>query len=79
DVMEDLIEKKTLTKYYWKARYPYSRKDDGSISLQNDGIEGIPEQAIGYTEFGSDSINDFSAKNQKNLFTITISLEGLTK
>ncbi|MDO4642114.1 MAG: hypothetical protein Q4A84_10535, partial [Neisseria sp.] len=60
DVMEDLIEKKTLTKYYWKARYPFP------VTSQTD-----------YTDFGSKLISDFSATNQKNLFTITVSLEEI--
>ncbi|MDO4641718.1 MAG: hypothetical protein Q4A84_08495 [Neisseria sp.] len=60
DLMEHLTEKKALTKYYLKDRYPFP------ITRQYD-----------YTDFGSGSIDDFSAKNQKNLFTITVSLEEI--
>ena len=62
DVMANLMEKKILTKYYWKARYPHTKRNDGSLVVE-------------HTEFGSDSINDFSPENQKNLFTITVTLE----
>ena len=75
DVMEDLIAKKTLTKYYWKARYPYTRKEDGTITLQNDNIPNMPELAVGPVENGSDSVEEFGIRQRQELFTITINLE----
>ncbi|MDO4641877.1 MAG: hypothetical protein Q4A84_09320 [Neisseria sp.] len=77
DVMEKLIEKKTLTKYYWKARYPYYRNEDGSIALQNDGIEGMPKGVIGYVYFGADSLKGFNKEQLKNLFSISVTLEEI--
>ena len=75
DVMKNLIKEKTLTKYYWKARHPYTRKEDGTITLQNDNIPNMPELAIGPVEFGSDSVEEFGVKQRQELFTITINLE----
>lgn len=74
-MVDELIEQKTMTKYYWKARYPYYRNEDGSIALQNDGIESMPELAIGYSYSGSDSLSVFNDEQKKNLFTITATIE----
>lgn len=60
DFVDNLIEKKIITKYYWKARYPFP------INPQTD-----------FVDFGSESLDAFSAENQKNLFTITLTIEDI--
>ncbi|WP_416192459.1 hypothetical protein [Neisseria sp. CCUG12390] len=60
DFVDNLIEQKTMTKYYWKALYPYPTHP------QND-----------YVDFGNESPNDFSPENQKNLFTMTATIEEI--
>lgn len=77
DFVDNLIEKKTMTQYYWKARYPYIRNADGSIALQNDGIDGMPELAIGFTDFGRESPDNFMPEYRTNLFTITATIEEI--
>ena len=64
DVMRNLLEKKTLTKYYWKWSYPYFTREDGSIS---------PD----FVNFGITSPVLYSAAEHKEMFTITITLEEL--
>lgn len=76
-MVDELIEKKTMTQYYWKARYPYIRNADGSIALQNDGIDGMPELAIGFTDPGRESPDNFMPEYRTNLFTITATIEEL--
>jgi len=62
DVMRNLLEKKTLTKYYWKWSYPYFTREDGSIS---------PD----FVNFGITSPELYSAEEHKEMFTITVTLE----
>ena len=64
DVMRNLLEKKTLTKYYWKWSYPYFTREDGSIS---------PD----LVNFGITSPELYSAEEHKEMFTITITLEEI--
>ncbi|WP_283121072.1 hypothetical protein [Neisseria subflava] len=64
DVMRNLLEKKTLTKYYWKWSYPYFTREDGSIS---------PD----FVNFGITSPELYSAEEHKEMFTITITLEEI--
>ncbi|MDO4641828.1 MAG: hypothetical protein Q4A84_09070 [Neisseria sp.] len=65
DVMEDLIEQKTLTKYYWKGAYPYLKDENGS-KYDDDVVS-----------YGSDSPTKYSTDKQKDLFNITITLEEM--
>ena len=62
NIFNDLIEKKTLTKYYWKWSYPYFTRADGSIS---------PD----FVNFGITSPELYSAEEHKEMFTITVTLE----
>ena len=64
DSLNDLIEKKTLTKYYWKWSYPYFTREDGSIS---------PD----FVNFGITSPELYSAEEHKEMFTITVTLEEI--
>ena len=64
DSLNDLIEKKTLTKYYWKWSYPYFTREDGSISLD-------------FVNFGITSPELYSAEEHKEMFTITVTLEEI--
>ena len=64
DVMRNLLEKKTLTKYYWKWSYPYFTREDGSIS---------PD----FVNFGITSPELYSAEEHKEMFTITVTLEEI--
>ena len=64
DVMRNLLEKKTLTKYYWKWSYPYFTREDGSIP---------PD----FVNFGITSPELYSAEEHKEMFTITITLEEI--
>ena len=62
DVMRNLLERKKLTKYYWKWAYPYSRKEDGT--LYSDSVDsGIVSPEI------------YDAEKHKEMFTITVTLE----
>ena len=64
DVMRNLLEKKKLTKYYWKWAYPYSRKEDGT--LYSDSVDsGIVSPEI------------YDAEKHKEMFTITVTLEEI--
>ena len=64
DIFNDLIEKKTLTKYYWKWAYPYSKKEDGT--LYTDSVDsGIVSPEI------------YDAEKHKEMFTITVTLEEI--
>ena len=65
DVMRNLLEKKTLTKYYWKWSYPYFTREDGSIS---------PD----FVNFGITSPELYSAEEHKEMFTITVTLEEVS-
>ncbi|MDO4641966.1 MAG: hypothetical protein Q4A84_09770 [Neisseria sp.] len=65
DVMEKLIEKKTLTKYYWKGAYPYLKDENGS-KYDDDVVS-----------YGADSPTKYSTDRQKDLFNITITLEEM--
>lgn len=64
DVMENLTKTNTLTKYYWKGAYPYLRKEDGSIYDDGNTVS-----------FGADSPDGYGYDRQKDLFTITVTLE----
>ena len=64
DGMRNLLEKKTLTKYYWKWSYPYFTREDGSIS---------PD----FVNFGITSPELYSAEEHKEMFTITVTLEEI--
>ena len=64
DFLDDLMEKKTLTKYYWKWSYPYFTREDGSIS---------PD----FVNFGITSPELYSAEEHKEMFTITVTLEEI--
>ena len=64
DVMRNLLEKKTLTKYYWKWSYPYFTREDGSISPN-------------FVNFGITSPELYSAEEHKEMFTITVTLEEI--
>ena len=65
DIMKYLLEKKTLTNYYWKWSYPYSRKEDGT--LYTDSVD-----------FGIESPEIYSAEEHKEMFTITVTLEEIS-
>ena len=64
DVMRNLLEKKTLTNYYWKWSYSYFTREDGSIS---------PD----FVNFGITSPELYSAEEHKEMFTITVTLEEI--
>ena len=64
DIMKYLLEKKTLTNYYWKWSYPYFTREDGSIS---------PD----FVNFGITSPELYSAEEHKEMFTITVTLEEI--
>ena len=64
DFVEDLLKKKTMTKYYWKGAYPYLRKEDGTIYDDGNTVS-----------FGADSPDGYGYDRQKDLFTITVTLE----
>ena len=64
NVMRNLLEKKTLTKYYWKWSYPYFTREDGSIS---------PD----FVNFGITSPELYSAEEHKEMFTITVTLKEI--
>ena len=64
DALDNLIEKKILTKYYWKWSYPYFTREDGSIS---------PD----FVNFGITSPELYSAEEHKEMFTITVTLEEI--
>ena len=66
DIDNGVIEKKTMTRYYWKGAYPYLRKEDGSIYDDGNTVS-----------FGNspDELNNYTIEQQKNLFTITVTLE----
>jgi len=68
DALDNLIEKKILTKYYWKGGYPYFKNADGS----NSNTEN--ENTI---SFGGDNLTDFSTDRRQDLFTITVTLEDI--
>lgn len=63
DVMKDLLEKKTLTKYFSKKAYPYSRTKDNSI---------YPN----YVDFGLSSLKSYNIEQYRDeMFTINVTLE----
>ncbi|WP_416192463.1 hypothetical protein [Neisseria sp. CCUG12390] len=62
DFVDNLIERKTMTSYYWKAIYPFHRKKDGSV--YTDSVDS-----------GSDSLTVFNEEQRKNLFSITATIE----
>ena len=66
DSLDDLIEKKTLTKYYWKGGYPYFKNIDGSNSNTENTVS-----------FGGDTLTDFSEDRWQDLFTIAVTLEEI--
>lgn len=65
-LIQNLLEQKTLTKYYQKRGYPYYRNNDGSPIENHD----IPD-------FGENSIQDYGSELQKDLFSITLTIEEL--
>ncbi|MDO4642113.1 MAG: hypothetical protein Q4A84_10530 [Neisseria sp.] len=70
DLMEYLIKKKSLTKYYWKGAYPYYKNADGSMQKRIDGV--------GATEFG-EPLTNYRPNQYKDLFKVTITLEEIEK
>jgi len=63
DIFNDLIEKKTLTKYFSKKAYPYSVTKDNSI---------FPN----YVDSGLPSLKLYNIEKYRNdMFTITVTLE----
>ena len=66
--LDTLMERKTLTKYYWKGSYPYSRNEDGSIFIRSDGV--------GFTDWG-DPLDKIPVERRKDLFSITLTLEEI--
>lgn len=66
DVMENLTKTNTLTKYYWKGAYPYFLNNDGSIYNDHNVVS---------SGNSTDQLDNFSVEQQKNLFTITVTLE----
>ena len=68
DVMENLTKTNTLTKYYWKGAYPYFLNDDGSIYNDHNVVS---------SGNSPDQLDNFSVEQQKNLFTITVTLEEI--
>ena len=68
DFLDDLIEKKTLTKYYWKGGYPYYKNQDGSIYRSNT-----------MTDFGvsPDKLDIYTDEQRQSLFKITVTLEEI--
>lgn len=62
DFLNDLIAKKSITKYYWKWAYPYSKNEGGM--LYTDSVD-----------FGIISPELYNAQDQKKMFTITIIIE----
>ena len=68
DFLDDLIEKKTLTKYYWKGGYPYYKNQDGSIYRSNT-----------MTDFGvsPDKLDIYTDEQRQSLFNITVTLEEI--
>ena len=62
-VMKDLLKKKTLTKYFPKKAYPYSRTKDNSI---------YPN----YVDFGLSSLESYNIEQYRDeMFTINVILE----
>jgi len=68
DFLDTLMERKTLTKYYWKGSYPYARNEDGSIFIRSD--------EVGFTDWG-EPLDKFPIERRKNLFSITLTLEEI--
>lgn len=68
-LMKYLLEQKSLTKYYRKAGYPHYLNDDGSVYVSHDGN--------GIVTSGRDSLTDYSPELQKDLFSITLTIEEL--
>ena len=68
DVMRNLLEKKTLTKYYWKGGYPYYKNQDGSIYRSNT-----------MTDFGvsPDKLDIYTDEQRQSLFKITVTIEEI--
>ncbi|MDO4642090.1 MAG: hypothetical protein Q4A84_10415 [Neisseria sp.] len=67
DIIENLIEKRTITKYYWKGGYPYYKNDDGSIYDNSITDDGVLQQ----------SLNMYTDEQRKNLFNVIISIEEI--
>ncbi|MDO4641879.1 MAG: hypothetical protein Q4A84_09330 [Neisseria sp.] len=66
DFLNELQERKTLTKYYWKGGYPYFKNDDGSRYNDDDVVS-----------YGADSPTKYSTDRQGNLFSMTVTLEEM--
>ncbi|WP_416191421.1 hypothetical protein [Neisseria sp. CCUG12390] len=62
DMVDELIERKTMTSYYWKRDYPYTKKDDGSIY----------EDSVHFAIRSPELLNP---EEFKNLFSITATIE----
>lgn len=67
--VNELLAKKTETKYYWRSNYPYIREEDGSIYVDMNGF--------GYSSFGVNMQNGFSSEQLKNLFTINVNFKEI--
>ena len=64
-VMKDLLEKKTLTKYFPKKAYPYSRTKDNSIYPNS-------------VDFGLSPLESYNIEQYRDeMFTITVTLEEI--
>lgn len=64
DILEKLLNKKSLTQYYWKWTYPFSKKEDGT--LYTDSVH-----------YGIVSPELYDAEKHKEMFSITVSLEEI--
>lgn len=64
DILENLLNKKTMTQYYWKWTYPFSKKEDGT--LYTDSVH-----------YGIVSPELYDAEKHKEMFSITVSLEEI--
>ena len=64
DILEKLLSKKSLTQYYWKWTYPFSKKEDGT--LYTDSVH-----------YGIVSPELYDAEKHKEMFSITVSLEEI--
>lgn len=66
DLMKNLVKENKLVNYYWKGSYPYILNDDGTIYNDDNVIS-----------FGSTTPDGYASDRQKDLFTITVTLEEI--